>query len=69
MVPTIVLNLTSASVYGLQSQLCNVSWYPYVCTHPRFRQHLYEYYYHYNSSNELSMSALAYSSPTNRNER
>ena len=30
MVPTIVLNSTSASVYGLQPQLCNVSWYPYV---------------------------------------
>ena len=30
MVPTIVLNLTSASVFGLQPQLCNVSWYPYV---------------------------------------
>ena len=30
MVPTIVQNSTSASVYGLQPQLCNVSWYPYV---------------------------------------
>ena len=32
MVPTIVLNSTSASVYSLQPQLCNVSWYPYVVT-------------------------------------
>ena len=30
MVPTIVLNSTSASVYSLQPQLCNVLWYPYV---------------------------------------
>ena len=28
-VPSIVLNLTSASIYGLHAQVCNVSQYPY----------------------------------------